>query len=603
VRLCSKCSATTILQGRYRLRKRLGTGGTSQVFLADDTETNETRAIKILQVQGTKDWKGIEHFERQLLILRSLDHPGIPKVYAHFENDFLGRYSLFSVQQWIEGDNLEERVKGGLRFQEKDALQLLERLLEIVAYLHSFSPPILHRDIKPRNIILTADGKPVLIDFDTARGIAIDKERADGTMVGTAGFVPMEQLAGQAAPASDIYALGMTMIAVLSHKDVLEIPVERMRIKFEPYVNVSKHIVSVLRKMVEPIIEDRYQSIAEIKADLARAEQTPEKHKPSYLTKKTSEEKPETPKQRSNPQQRARNSSPQLAAVIKPVRREENGFLALQQDIEKIQHEAKVNPQVIPSPPSLSIEEERERPHRQPNFFDLQEKIQPGSTGRRNRREERKVASSGSGTWLWIGVAAGIIGLLLVAGSFGREKESGQSIAAPVSVPAVDVPLNAPTAVGEPSASLEVRTSPVIPQDIVWASKGRASDEIVVFGADRLSGPPTDFGLANNFGYWQSERLRGGAVWIDVEFSEAQYMNTIWIAALSGLDLLVRVDDLSVSPPEVLWRGGITETAENIVGVFSLSPSRRISQLRFVFNTNKRIERLRIDAVGLSNQP
>src|SRR5688572_32147222 len=91
---CTSCQSPLILHGRYQLQKRLGKGGSSQVFLAFDRQENAERAIKILQ--NASDWKGVEHFERQLSILQSLSHPGIPKIFEQFSASAKNKLTFYS---------------------------------------------------------------------------------------------------------------------------------------------------------------------------------------------------------------------------------------------------------------------------------------------------------------------------------------------------------------------------------------------------------------------------------------------------------------------------------------------------------------------------
>ncbi|PIV98377.1 MAG: hypothetical protein COW42_15010 [Deltaproteobacteria bacterium CG17_big_fil_post_rev_8_21_14_2_50_63_7] len=266
---CPRCGAAIGLVARYLARRILGAGGSSRVFEVEDVRTGKRHALKLLNIQQLDDWKALEQFNRQFDILRGLEHPGVPKVFDRIDTDLRGVPCVALVQELVEGTNLPNAVADGLRFDEESARTLLESMLDILEYLHHFSPPIIHRDIKPSNIILRPDGKPVLIDFDTARGTGIDRSVADGTMVGTAGFVPMEQLGGRAEPASDLFGLGMTLITVLSQRDVTDFPVERMRLQFEPMVNVSDAFKYVLRKLIEPIVEDRFRNVAEVRRALA----------------------------------------------------------------------------------------------------------------------------------------------------------------------------------------------------------------------------------------------------------------------------------------------------------------------------------------------
>src|SRR5690606_8798419 len=121
------------------------------------------------------DWKQVELFERQLPLLRRLRHRGIPEVHDAFEMTSGTRTLLVLAQALLPGQNLRDALAAGLRFDERAARAFLERMLDILDYLHGFSPPILHRDLKPANILLDvpdggelAEAQPVLIDFDTA---------------------------------------------------------------------------------------------------------------------------------------------------------------------------------------------------------------------------------------------------------------------------------------------------------------------------------------------------------------------------------------------------------------------------------------------------
>lgn len=267
---CARCGHPLLLDGRYRVVRELGRGGSSNAFEVVRVTDDARLALKLLNVAHIDDWKVLDHFRRQLNLLGALSHPGIPRGVEHFAIELAGVPCECLVQELIPGASLKEELERGTRrFDEESARRFLEQMLDILEYLHGFSPPIIHRDIKPANVMIRPDGAPVLIDFDTARGHAIDHSIADGTMVGTAGYVPAEQLAGRAVPASDLYGLGMTMVHLLSLREVTDLPVERMRVQFERFVNVSSELTAVLRGMIEPIVEDRFASVAAVRAALA----------------------------------------------------------------------------------------------------------------------------------------------------------------------------------------------------------------------------------------------------------------------------------------------------------------------------------------------
>ena len=159
-------------------------------------------------------------------MLEGLDHPGIPAYRDHFEAtpDGPGEEVLFClVRDFVDGESLQERIEAGRSYDEAEVVDIAGQLLDILAYLHGQSPPIIHRDIKPANVILGSDGRVHLVDFGTVQA-EVARETGGSTIVGTAGYVAPEQLMGRAAPASDIYALGVTIASLLSGMAPTEFP-------------------------------------------------------------------------------------------------------------------------------------------------------------------------------------------------------------------------------------------------------------------------------------------------------------------------------------------------------------------------------------------
>src|SRR5262249_23058577 len=148
--------------------------------------------------------------------------PALPKVYA-FEQDDAGR--LLLVREAFDGGTVEERILGEERRLEPRLVRhLLERLLGLFSYLQELVPPVLHRDVKPPNIMFRAatDWEPVLVDFDS---VALPDSRRSGlTIVGTPGYAAPEQFAGECSPASDLYGVGATMIFVVTHAEPDRLP-------------------------------------------------------------------------------------------------------------------------------------------------------------------------------------------------------------------------------------------------------------------------------------------------------------------------------------------------------------------------------------------
>ncbi len=219
---CQSCSSELLLEGRYRVSGKLGSGGFGKTYEVSDRDGT----LKVLKVLINNDSKYVELFQREAQVLSRLKHQGIPKAEP-------GAYFLFLpcnsqeplhclVMEKIEGLNLQQYVeKRSSPIEQKYAIQWLNQLITILQEVHSQN--FFHRDIKPSNIMLKVDGQLVLIDFGTAREIteSFVVKQASGQVTGviSAGYTPPEQFNGQAVPQSDFFALGRTFVYLLTGKD------------------------------------------------------------------------------------------------------------------------------------------------------------------------------------------------------------------------------------------------------------------------------------------------------------------------------------------------------------------------------------------------
>jgi hypothetical protein len=271
VEVCPSCGRSPLLGGRFRVLRQLGSPRSGDAYAAIDS-SRDSVVLKVLSLARVVEPKEIELFERQYEILRTLDHPRVPKALALLRADWRGERALVIALESLPGLSLETSLETGQRFDEGRARQVLMGMLEILEYLHSRSPGILHRDIKPGNVLLGPGDVPSLVDFDTAREASAEPELVYETFVASAGYAPPEQVQGRSRPASDLYALGVTLIAALSRRHPTEIPVEGLRLRFEPYVNVSEQFAGVLRRLIEPDVDKRLQSVGEVRAALEAPE-------------------------------------------------------------------------------------------------------------------------------------------------------------------------------------------------------------------------------------------------------------------------------------------------------------------------------------------
>lgn len=249
--------AGEILQERYQVEHQLGNNGIRQTWLAKDLqatqEDNSFVVVKLLAFGGAVQWDDLKLFEREGQILKQLNHPRIPQYIDYFCID--DRHLWFGlVQEYIPGASLKEKLLAGQRFTEKQTQKIAFQILKILIYLHELNPGVLHRDIKPSNIIWGEDNQIYLVDFGAVQDKAA-KEGATFTVVGTYGYAPMEQFGGRAVPASDLYALGATLIYLLTGLPPADLPQKDLRIQFADRVSLSNHFVKWLQKLIEPSLE------------------------------------------------------------------------------------------------------------------------------------------------------------------------------------------------------------------------------------------------------------------------------------------------------------------------------------------------------------
>ena len=254
----------TLISGRYEVIRELGRGASARTLLAKDTETGKQVAIKELRPEHLESWKHFELFEREARVLASLRHHGVPEVFGFFEEeDEEGKLGLFLVQEFVEGTTLAERIKSGPRLSQTELIQLTTGLLDILDHLHSRTPPLFHRDIKPSNIMIRPSGSPVLIDFGGVCDGWRKPDEGGSTVIGTHGYAPPEQYMGQVSAATDLYALGATLLHVLGGKAPSEYSFDTGRIELPAGLDGSKDFQRLLDGLLEPAPRERPQSARE----------------------------------------------------------------------------------------------------------------------------------------------------------------------------------------------------------------------------------------------------------------------------------------------------------------------------------------------------
>ena len=243
--------------GRYVVRGVLGEGAQGTTYDAVDAREGRPVAIKRFDVRGAKSWKDVELAEREARVLATIDHPLVPRYFEHFEeND-----SLYLVMEKIEGETLEAmRARSG-PLPEDEVRRFLTCADRALSYLHGRSSPVVHRDVKPRNVVRRPDGSYVFVDFGTVSELI--SRRGASTVVGTIGYMAPEQLQGRAMPVSDVYAVGASALTALTGADPETLPHRGLKIDVRRALDgrASEAMIAALEQMVEPDPDRRAPSV------------------------------------------------------------------------------------------------------------------------------------------------------------------------------------------------------------------------------------------------------------------------------------------------------------------------------------------------------
>jgi hypothetical protein len=251
--------AGDLIADRYRLLSVLGQGGSGITYATEDIYTHQQFALKELSLRGIKDWKQLELFEREAKVLSQLDHPAIPNYIDYFQTDTTENRWFYIVQELAPGKSLADLVEEGWQATQAEVRQLALQVLDILQYLHGLTPAIIHRDIKPQNIIRNNEGQIYLVDFGAVQNV-YRNTMIGSTVVGTYGYMAPEHFQGKAVPATDLYSLGGTLLFVLTHCSPADLPQKRLKIDFRAAIQLDPDFADWLDQMLEPAVEDRFAS-------------------------------------------------------------------------------------------------------------------------------------------------------------------------------------------------------------------------------------------------------------------------------------------------------------------------------------------------------
>lgn len=251
----------TLVDGKYKILNKVGQGGMSVVYLAMNEKANKQWAIKEVRKDGVKDFEVVKQsLVAETDMLKKLSHPSLPSIVDVIEDES----TFLIVMDYIQGNPLSRALEEYGAQPQEQVIEWAKQLCDVLGYLHTRTPAIIYRDMKPANVMLKPDGNVTLIDFGTAREFK-EKNLADTTCLGTVGYAAPEQFGGmgQTDARTDIYCLGATLYHLVTGMNPCEPPYEIRPIR-EINPSLSGGLEQIILKCTQRNPQDRYQSCAEL---------------------------------------------------------------------------------------------------------------------------------------------------------------------------------------------------------------------------------------------------------------------------------------------------------------------------------------------------
>ena len=250
----------TLFNGKYKTLNLIGSGGMSKVYLAESTSLGTKWAIKAVDKKLSTEFDLLAEPN----ILKKLNHPSLPRIIDIEEDET----NIYIIEDYIDGKSLDKRLSTEKKIKEEVVINWSKQLCDVLIYLHNQNPnPIIYRDMKPSNIIVTNDNKVKLIDFGIAREFKIENN-SDTTYMGTRGYAAPEQYgSGQSDKRTDIYSLGVTMYHLITGKSPNEPPYEFKKVR-QLDSSFSEGIEYIVNKCIQNDPANRYQNVEELLTDL-----------------------------------------------------------------------------------------------------------------------------------------------------------------------------------------------------------------------------------------------------------------------------------------------------------------------------------------------
>lgn len=268
-------ATNSILRGRYQIHSLLGQGGFGTVYRAWDLNLSRWCAVK----ENLDSSIPAQHqFQREVQMLTRVRHPSLPQILDYFIESNGQQYL---IMEFVEGTDLFKLVQQRGALSEAQAIKWITQILDALEYLHSQNPPIVHRDVKPDNIIITPQNRAILVDFGIAMKVDPRDVQSLASRVATSGYSPPEQYApGGSDKRIDLYAVGATLYFALT----VQTPPDAIDRVFGTSMSLPSVLNSALSHTVEHVIlramalrpQDRFQSAVEMRAAISPSQYKPE---------------------------------------------------------------------------------------------------------------------------------------------------------------------------------------------------------------------------------------------------------------------------------------------------------------------------------------
>ena len=266
----------SLVDGKYKILNKVGQGGMSVVYLAMNEKANKQWAVKEVRKDGIKDFEIVKQgLVAETDILKKLNHPNLPSIVDVIDTED----SFIIIMDYIQGNSLNKALDEFGAQPQEHVIAWAKQLCDVLGYLHTRTPAIIYRDMKPANVMLKPDGNVTLIDFGTAREFK-EKNLADTTCLGTVGYAAPEQFGGmgQTDARTDIYCLGATLYHLVTGMNPCEPPYEIKPIR-EINPALSSGLERIIQKCTQRDPNDRYQSAAELMYALEHYEEIDDRYR------------------------------------------------------------------------------------------------------------------------------------------------------------------------------------------------------------------------------------------------------------------------------------------------------------------------------------